>query len=46
MAGGYKYHHVGIPTDHEVEGMAHIEHLKIRATDHEIQSLRDPMDEV
>jgi hypothetical protein len=31
---GYKYHHVGIPTDDEVEGMAHIAHLKIRATDH------------
>jgi hypothetical protein len=32
---GYKYHHVGIPTDSEVEGMARIENLKIHATDHE-----------
>jgi hypothetical protein len=35
MRIGYKYHHVGIPTDEEVEGMVHIEHLKIHATDHE-----------
>jgi hypothetical protein len=34
MAIGYKYHHIGIPTNEEVEGMARIEHLKIHATDH------------
>jgi hypothetical protein len=35
MSIGYKYHHIGIPVDDEVEGMVHIEHLKIHATDHE-----------
>jgi hypothetical protein len=35
MSIRYKYHHIGIPTDEEVEGMVRIEHLKIRATDHE-----------
>lgn len=34
MSIGFKYHHVGIPTDEEVGGMVHIEHLKIHATDH------------
>ncbi len=35
MDGGYKFHHIGIPTDDEVEGMEHIRHLGIHATDHE-----------
>ena len=35
MAIGDKYRHIGIPTNDEVEGMVHIEHLKIHATDHE-----------
>ncbi len=35
MTAGYKYHHVGLPTDEELPGMEHIRHLKIHATDHE-----------
>lgn len=34
MTAGYKYHHIGIPTDEELEGMEPIEHLRIHATDH------------
>jgi len=35
MGGGFKYHHIGIPTDDDVEGMETIPHLKIHATNHE-----------
>jgi hypothetical protein len=35
MTVGYKYHHIGIPTDEELAGMEHIRHLRIHATDHE-----------
>lgn len=35
MAVKYKYHHIGIPTEKKVDGMVHIKHLKIYATDHE-----------
>lgn len=35
MTVGYKYHHIGIPTDEELVGMEHIRHLRIHATDHE-----------
>ena len=35
MTVGYKYHHIGIPTDEERPGMEHIRHLGIHATDHE-----------
>jgi len=35
MSVTYRYHHVGIPTDVPVEGMARVEHLHIACTDHE-----------
>jgi hypothetical protein len=35
MSIGLKYHHIGIPTDEDVEGMKRIERLKVCATDHE-----------
>jgi len=34
LNGGYKYHHIGLPTDDEIEGMEHIRQLGIHATDH------------
>lgn len=35
MKTGYRYHHLGIATEEWKEGMVHIDHLKISATDHE-----------
>ena len=35
MSVKYKYHHLGIPTLKKMEGMIHLKHLKIYATDHE-----------
>jgi hypothetical protein len=35
MTSGFRFHHIGIPTRKKVDGMAHIKHLKIYATDHE-----------
>ena len=34
MSVTYRYHHVGIPADHPVEGMTRLEHLRITCTDH------------
>lgn len=35
MSVKYKYHHLGIPVRKVIDGMVHIKHLKIYATDHE-----------
>ena len=35
MSTTYRYHHVGIPTASQVEGMARLDHLRIACTDHE-----------
>ena len=35
MSVTYRYHHVGIPTRSQVEGMERLEHLRISCTDHE-----------
>ena len=40
MSIRYRYHHIGIPTEKKVAGMVYIEHLKIRATDHESNPFR------
>jgi hypothetical protein len=35
MSPTYRYHHVGIPAQMPIEGMARLEHLRISCTDHE-----------
>lgn len=35
MSVTYRYHHLGIPTGKKIDGMIHLKHLKIYATDHE-----------
>lgn len=34
MTVKFRYHHIGIPTEADVEGMAPVPHLGIHATDH------------
>ena len=36
MSVTYRYHHVGIPTNTQLEGMTRLEHLRIACTDHEL----------
>ncbi|MBP1660556.1 MAG: hypothetical protein H6P95_1748 [Candidatus Aminicenantes bacterium] len=35
MTMAFRYHHIGIPTEADIEGMEPVPHLRIHATDHE-----------